>query len=411
MTEFPEEKLFGGLDLSILMKDLAEPSHGRPDTSERYRSSFRSTLIGERYRSFDYPDLLPDRDASSYPFEIGSLHDPKYDVVLEAVREALVPLNPPVAATPVVNSEPHGSSQESLGKTSKKYAERMELFEFGRVGNPLLKSVVQQRIEAWERKSRSEVSRLWVLAERMNKSVEAVEELFQQKVEALMEECQFFRATQTEVFLKHIIGGEGRYKSQFETNKSDGTFYPKFRSTKEDLYFGFPKYDTPEGEQAVAYRPIYGYFALDDNGILNESGKHPPANSVSGYGAVTVKINKKIAMERATISFRDSLHMSDVPLVPAALPHYSALCYAVSGKPEIQVLQQFLEEPVNHEIFRKLFFYYTETQFHGGLTARDIESVHLSLANGLDQDEIDEITAAVEVYNQETGGNIAVVIY
>lgn len=54
---------------------------------------------------------------------------------------------------------------------------------------------------------------------------------------------------------------------------------------------------------------------------------------------------------------------------------------------------------------------YTEVQYHGGLTVEDIESVHLSTGNGLNQEEIDRVTAAVAAYNQETGGNILVVLY
>ena len=42
---------------------------------------------------------------------------------------------------------------------------------------------------------------------------------------------------------------------------------------------------------------------------------------------------------------------------------------------------------------------YIEAQYHGGLTLDDVESIHISPHNGMDEEEIAEIKEVVEEYN------------
>lgn len=282
--------------------------------------------------------------------------------------------------------------------------------DFGAEGNPYLKATIIQRVKQWESRPRPvDVARL---ASLMDKNPKEVEELLQQRVEELMGKCQFFRATETGIFLNHILRGEQRYKSQFEVRTSGGRFDPTYRSEMEEKQFGFPPSYTQEGMSAVQHRPVYGYFSLNENGIINDKDAHPPTNFVDSYGRVTVKIKKGVAMRRATMHLMDSLYADAIPLCPVALPHFSTVfLYDHFTGLRLERTKRFLEQPISTESLRGITGSYTDIQFHGGLTVGDIESVHLSLGNGLFQKEIDEVAEAVKAYNQETGNNMAVVIY
>lgn len=405
--KFHSEKL----DFSPFERDSVDLWH---DFSARHKSELRSIFLGKGRSSTEYLDFVT-RIGDSRSHVIDSWPDLDAESLRATLRDAHDPIDPLAAvapSTPVVNSEPDVILQENRGEASRRYAARMERFEFGDVGNPYLKATIQERIERWENGIGQK--QLSALAELMNKSIEEVEDLLQRKIEELMEKSQFFRATETDVFLRHIINGERRYKSQFETGRSNGSYLPSRRSEKEGELFGFPAHYSPEGLETVKYRPIYGYFSLDKNGILNDAGKHPPINSVSNYGSVTVKIKTEVAKQRTTMAFRDTLYMTNIPLTPVALPHYSAFFF-FRGTPEhrLKMLQAFLDEPIDNGTFSRMRspFSYTEAQYHGGLSVDDIESVHLSLGNGLTQTEIDQVTVAIEAFNQETGNNIRAVIY
>lgn len=303
------------------------------------------------------------------------------------------------------------SQPEESSNTKKSYQKRLAEVELVARGNPYLNQTVHDRIGYWESAPRPKS--FLILAEKLGLSVEETEDLLQQRLEELIQQCQFFRATEMGVFLNHILGGDKRYKSQFETRTSGGILFPELRSEAEHTQFGFPQDNTMEGEVLREYRPIYGYFSPDENGIINRAGKHPPPNCVGMYGGVTVKIRRDVAMQRATMSFCDSLHLDNVPLCPVKLPHFSSL-FAFSlfdQGAHLYAIQKFLEDPTSVTNFYRLLDDYTEVQFHGGLSAADIDSVHLSKGNGLTQIEIDRVIAAVDEFNQETGGNIEVVIY
>lgn len=295
------------------------------------------------------------------------------------------------------------------------YQEQLESLDFGAPGNPYLKETISRNIAGWPEDIYAGF--LPSMAEELNISVVELKDLFNVRLKELMLQCDFFRATNTEVFIHHILNGDRRYKSQFETQTSNGTLDQEWRSQNERGHFGFPRFDSEEGVAAVATRPIYGYFSPDQNGILNNEGRHPPKNNVHRYGEITVKIKKSVAMSRATISFKDSLSLYDqFPVSPAALPHYSSLFFSKYKYDEEDVfsrnyLIQLLMGDIDYNLFYNLIGWYCEAQFHGGLSVEDVESVHLSLGNELSQREIYRVAAAVEAYNRDTASSIPVIIY
>lgn len=298
---------------------------------------------------------------------------------------------------------------ETHERVVKSYLGRLEELELEVPGNPLLKATIGKHVERWENYKRPDM--LLELAIQMKRTVAEVENRCQRRMEELMQLSHFFRATEVDVFLNHIIGGERRYKSQFETHCSSGWLDFEFRSDVEEQLFGFPPHDCYEGDRAKSKRPIYGYFSLNENGVLNEEGRHPPKSEVSRYGSVTVKIKREVAERRATMTLDDSLGTYYSPVCPIALPHFSALFFSCYDEDTIDSIREFLEKPISYSTFWWIYGNYTEVQYHGGLSVDDIESVHLSRDNGLSQEEIDEITVAVETYNRESGNNISIVIY
>jgi len=299
-----------------------------------------------------------------------------------------------------------------LGAT---YAERLEALPLEVQGNPYLKETLIHNIEAFESKGTPVV--MVELAESYGLSQEALVELFHQRLSEFINQCEFFRATNYGVFLNQIIDGDQRYKSQFETQTSDGTLRPSYRSEFESKQFGFPPFDTTEGQKAVEYRPIYGYFSPDANGVMNSEGKNPPSNSVSSYGRVTVKIKREVARQRATLTFSDSLGQYNMPPSPVALPHIGSIeCLTnesdwVSSPPPREDLDKFLRGEFSYQTMLSLIGFYSEVQYHGGLGVDDIEAVHLSVHNGLDKSEVEAIREKVKKYNSRTGRNIKVIEY
>lgn len=126
-------------------------------------------------------------------------------------------------------------------------------------------------------------------------SVEKFKARLQAKVESMVEQAQFFRATQLDV-LEKIMNIDGRWKSQFEVVTSDGILDQQYRAAEEMRMFGFNKTEgseVPTNPSQYSYgdkkflekilkkdrekRPIYGYFSDDEQGGINSyNGKIPP---------------------------------------------------------------------------------------------------------------------------------------
>lgn len=313
---------------------------------------------------------------------------------------------------PMKENDQLAEPEESPKLPERTYLEQLAELDLDGKDNRYLKQTLHRRFEAWESNFRQ--AQLFALAEQMLMSEAQVEELLQQRIEEIIQQSQFFCAVSSYIFSKHIINRGRRFKSAVELYGSVfATIDPTYRSRRETDLFGFPSFCTRQGELAKSSRPIYGYFSMDENGILNPQGKHPPRNCVSHYGRVSVKVKREVAMQRATVTLEDTYGIKNSPISPAMLPHFSAFFYFWEHNPShsLESIQAFLEEPLSNKALWKVCGSFTEVQYHGGLGVEDIESVHLSLGNGLTQDEIHQVVEAVEAYNQETGCNIPVVIY
>lgn len=175
----------------------------------------------------------------------------------------------------------------------------------------------------------------------------------------------------------------GRFKTQFETGTSEGDNYPSGRSSTEGGYFGFPKYDTNEGESIKHLRPIYGYFSDIDNGILNKEATIPPPRNVSQYGDIAFKVKKEKFLKDATVTFIDSLYYEkDIAATPAAAPHFTSV---LPVSENYNMLKTMYESHVGGDRTCD----YVEAQYHNQLTVDDIESAHISLNEYKDGKDVD----------------------
>lgn len=104
----------------------------------------------------------------------------------------------------------------------------------------------------------------------------------------------------------------GRYKSQFETQTSRGTFHNAWRAEVEDEVMGIPV------DMSPALRPVYGY--------IDVPGFPINPNSVNSYGFISITLRDAVRA-RTTMTIGDSggTHAIPVPLVsPPAGSMYTA---------------------------------------------------------------------------------------
>ena len=147
---------------------------------------------------------------------------------------------------------------------------------------------------------------------------------------------------------------DGRFKSQFETDRSSGLYDPDIRARREAEMYGYPK-DLPPPE-----RPIYGYLG----GVTDEAG------AVNGYGPVTFVLKKDVRA-RTTFTSEDSLSAGLVPS-PVNQPNSLSLKLPYS-----------LGDYRNERIFglsddiRTWDTYYWEAQVHGGVSLDDVEKIEI----------------------------------
>jgi len=211
-------------------------------------------------------------------------------------------------------------------------------------------------------------------AEELGMSIEDYKQELQSCVEKLVSNCELFRATHTDPssaaggidVLDAVFNKDGRFKSLFEVNNSDGSPAPEWRSKTENSYFGYKDEVNFDKE----HRPIYGYFTSDSNGIINSKGEIPPPNNVEQYGDTSIKIKKEVAMRKATICFRDSLGQDrHIACTPFAKPHFTSFIF------DLKTAREMLDYGKGKVYSRGS---YVEAQYHNQLTIDDIESVHIS---------------------------------
>lgn len=139
---------------------------------------------------------------------------------------------------------------------------------------------------------------------------------------------------------------DGRFKSQFETQKSKGCFSPSMRADAEELMFAAPHNLDPR------FRPIYG--SMVDRG--------DSTNKASQYGDVRFIINKDLVAARTSFVYDDSLGTT---LMPQMLNNPTPL--AARG------------DVLKYKDLSQIFPY-AEVQIHGGVTVNEIEKVILKEA-------------------------------
>ena len=281
-------------------------------------------------------------------------------------------------------------------------------------GNPEIKEQIKQNIvQAEKTNEQTYVNDAYDLGI----SVEEFKSRLQAKIENMIERASFFSATQPFV-LEKIMNVENRWKSQFETNASKTPLCQEARAISEMKMFGFNKtsnssmsiMSTPTGrysdieipkevlENNKEKRPIYGYFSDEKHGAINGDGKIPPPTSVSGFGAVNVKIKKERALKKTTITFHDSLGQeNNWPPTPAAKPHFTSFPLSYSASFSGGKIINELESTSRMNWGAK----YTEVQYHNNLTVDDIESIHISANNGLSAEEIEEVRRTFKMYKEQ----------
>ncbi len=285
-------------------------------------------------------------------------------------------------------------------ETTRKYFEDWDALHLD--ANPEIKETMRKNILIAEKQHQKIYEQA---AREAGVSIEVFKKKLQEKVERAVENSNFFRATKISV-LDKVLNGDGRFKSQFETHDSGGFLNPSFRALAEMKMFGFNmppggfKFSTagyhgskiPDSivHDNCERRPIYGYFSDNEHGEINERGTNPPSNNLVQYGEITVKLKRDRALEKATLSFQDSLDYKDCPPTPAIKPHFTSL---EIGDAYSDVILDRVENPGT----TKWGSVYTEAQFHGGLTLDDIDVIYVSTGNRLYDDQIIEVR---EIYNR-----------
>lgn len=135
----------------------------------------------------------------------------------------------------------------------------------------------------------------------------------------------------------------GRFKTQFETGTSGGTFAPDERYAAENIGLGYPK-DIP-----VTERPIYGY--VEGYAVM--------------YGDVEFVLNDSLKA-RTTITVGDSMDRfmsSELAGTPILNPSLEGVDGAIKNILSPARLDRFLEED------------YIEAQIQGGVKLEDVERV------------------------------------
>lgn len=253
-------------------------------------------------------------------------------------------------------------------------------------GNPGIKDQIKENIIRAEKNNQGFYEKAAV---DLGISVEEFKQRLQEKIENMAGQSEFFRATRVDI-LEKIMNIDGRWKSQFETGTSQGSLNPSYRAEQERKMFGFENNLEKDKEK----RPIYGYFSDEEHGAINHIGKIPPPTNVIGYGAINIKIKKDRALEKATITFHDSLSSgSEWPPTPAAKPHFTNLQLYSSGG---RILEELKGPSVTNWGQS-----YTEVQYHNQLTMDDVESIHISLNNSLPKEEIEEVRKIFNKYKAQ----------
>ena len=153
---------------------------------------------------------------------------------------------------------------------------------------------------------------------------------------------------------------DGRFKSQFETESSGGTYSPRIRADYETKAFKYNENLNPKD------RPIYGYASPTKEGVYGIDQRTKKAfDPVSMYGRIRIRLKDR-ARNRSTITFDDSLGSIDY-LLPSPMNNASQKSLFLTK--DISGMMDSLEtQDVDNSR-------YAEIQVHGGVTTDDISKV------------------------------------
>jgi len=271
---------------------------------------------------------------------------------------------------------------EGCSETTKKYLKELHYSKFD--GNPGIKDAIEDNVIQKEKEFEGYIKHY---SEKRGLSKDEYIEKIQEHIERLVAQSDFFRATHVSV-LDKIMLEDGRFKSQFETNRSDGYLNSGLRSGIEHKLFGFKNNEKENQEK----RPIYGYFSSGSNGEINEDGKIPPPSDIRGYGKIAIKFKRDQIINNTTITMSDSLsnRVAVVP-TPARKPHFTSFNFA--NKDPLNVK--------NSKIIQNSK--YTEAQYscwNEPLTMDKVESIHISEKNLMSPVEMEKVRDLFNKYKE-----------
>lgn len=156
---------------------------------------------------------------------------------------------------------------------------------------------------------------------------------------------------------------DGRFKSQFETNKSNGLLDKNVRGRAEEKWFGL----APDSDPAK--RPIYGYVAVE--GVRNVNDH--PEQYLNQYGTVQVVLKDSVRA-RTTAMWGDSLNQASYGIPePVDSPTWRSYTLALSGVGNGELVN--LDRDTDSVRWREWSF--VEAQIHDGVSTDDIAEVIL----------------------------------
>lgn len=173
---------------------------------------------------------------------------------------------------------------------------------------------------------------------------------------------------------------DGRLKTQFETNSSNGIYDPRMRAIEEAGTMNV------RPEVSAAERPVYGFLDSD----LTDGDEICKA-----YGVVKLTLRPEVS-QRATVTFGDSLMMAGTPIPVARLAAGQATLDDIARSGEF-ITHAAGAAAVHGPDPRTKYHGYAEVQVWGGVHADDIAKVTYT-AYGLD------INAAERSIHQTLGG-------
>ena len=207
------------------------------------------------------------------------------------------------------------------------------------------------------------------------------EELLETKMAQAFDEADVYIALETESI--QAVTKSGRFKTQFETNKSGGGLLdPEERADAERILFGYDV-DLPKKE-----RPVYGVFSYEDDIAAKFGGgkmrreKSVQAPIENQYGSSVIKL-KPQAKNRSTYNGTDSLDTGKdmgFPNQPTANTLYDSWDEGVPYDRQIDFYARRIKKDTDP---KDVFFHmnhdehFVEAQIHRGVNLDDIDEVIL----------------------------------